>query len=300
MQTTGDEVAQAERMHVQGLYAADLALRMPILRLMIAGMAALGGWCLYDVSVAADLTLPERVWACVILGSLTISTCSTAIRGSSPFLREVLAGPRAVDIDVYQQPVVTEKVPFWKIRSTARLIDYSLFLCFLSFVVKRFPEWQFDVPNQRIYWSMLSFVLYIPVDSICVWLFRATPGKWLMGITINRSDGRRLSFRESVRRAVDVWAKTLGFGFMILTMFTVYLQVSTLRRFGATSYDLSHGWRVELKSMNHLRRIGYFVFLICMFGGIFLAPGRAYSFSMFDMLYCFSFTMTRLVELFQG
>ena len=107
------------------------------------------------------------------------------------------------------------------LRLTARGIDLfltGLFLAFIQIVIlNRGLDTIFVAP-----FGWISMLILVPVESISVWIFGTTVGKWLMGIQLSSSDGCKLTLREAFVRAWQVFRYGCGFGIPVWSLWCIY------------------------------------------------------------------------------
>lgn len=91
------------------------------------------------------------------------------------------------------------------------------------------------------------FTLYVPWFVLEAWLihrFRATPGKWLLGIRVLNDDGSNLTLRQAHWRAMRVLTIGIGLGFSFLAILCQGLSLVTARRLGRPVWDQLGGHQV--------------------------------------------------------
>jgi uncharacterized RDD family membrane protein YckC len=135
-------------------------------------------------------------------------------------------------------------------RWVARNLDF-LFLLPITLLI--FTAWGAAVelgrlPENSLDWTtnpllaaavelVMTFVL------LCLWepLFLSnsgtTPGKWIMGISVRREDGARLSFPVAFLRLIWVWFVGLASGIPFLSLVTMLIARAKLVSDGVTAWD---------------------------------------------------------------
>lgn len=68
-----------------------------------------------------------------------------------------------------------------------------------------------DAALDRFLIWFFSVVLLLVFEPLCIHLFAATPGKWMLGITVRAWDGGKLSYREAYIRRRRVLIGGMGF-----------------------------------------------------------------------------------------
>jgi uncharacterized RDD family membrane protein YckC len=112
-------------------------------------------------------------------------------------------------------------------------------------------------------WTMVP--MYVPWFVLEAWLvhrFGATPGKWLLGLSVRQADGSRLPLGQSLRRAVRVMFAGVGLGYNPLSIFCQGLSLFTARRLGSPLWDHLGGHVVDAAPLRPLRVISLVVFYI--------------------------------------
>lgn len=103
-------------------------------------------------------------------------------------------------------------------------------------------------------WNMI--LLYVPwfmLEALLIHRFGASPGKWLLGLSVQNKDGSRLTLAESTRRALRVLFTGIGFGWGFLTLFCQALSFFTARRLGAPLWDYAAGHQVVSSGLKPAR-----------------------------------------------
>ncbi len=138
------------------------------------------------------------------------------------------------------------------IRFWARVLDYTWFMLALGFVLgpqlPSDPKVIMASPVLRnIPWSSLMLLLYVPVEAWLLSRYGATPGRFLLRTQIRRLDGGLPSFRQALRRSLQVFLK--GLALMLLfpfpQVFTALWSRSVLVQRGISPWDETNETRVE-------------------------------------------------------
>src|SRR5690606_39050837 len=82
------------------------------------------------------------------------------------------------------------------IRLTARLFDYSLFFLVIRFVA---GSAVLLLPLEN--WITLEFFAWVPFETLLLWTWGTTPGKWLLKTQIQKGFSKRLDFETALRRS---------------------------------------------------------------------------------------------------
>ncbi len=114
----------------------------------------------------------------------------------------------------------TEPGP-WR-RYFARFIDSWLYgtasLAFSTLVLGLNPS--HESAGTSFFEWLLGSLLLLTVEPLFLHFFAATPGKWLLGISVRDHDGKCLSFSEAFARTWKVYVMGLGLGIPIAALIT--------------------------------------------------------------------------------
>ena len=112
----------------------------------------------------------------------------------------------------------------WR-RYFARFIDSWLYatamLAFVTLVLGLNPT--DEGMGASIFEWLLRSLLLLTVEPLCLHFFAATPGKWLLGISVRDYDGKCLSFSEAFARTWKVYVMGLGLNIPIVYFITCLL-----------------------------------------------------------------------------
>ena len=112
----------------------------------------------------------------------------------------------------------------WR-RYFARFIDSWLYatamLAFVTLVLGLNPT--DEGMGASIFEWLLRSLLLLTVEPLCLHFFAATPGKWLLGISVRDYDGKCLSFSEALARTFKVYVMGLGLNISIAALITCLL-----------------------------------------------------------------------------
>lgn len=98
-------------------------------------------------------------------------------------------------------------------RFFARWLDICMctaLICVFNILVLRVNP-ALDAALDRFLIWFFSVVLLLVFEPLCLHLFAATPGKWMLGITVRAWDGGKLSYREAYIRTRRVLIGGMGF-----------------------------------------------------------------------------------------
>lgn len=141
-------------------------------------------------------------------------------------------------------------------RFWARILDYLWFMTVLIIIM------YLALPASSLIWIMnalvggaplpvviflnvLPFILFAPVEALCLARSGTTPGKTFLRIQVRRMDGSLPHFNQALVRSLLVLVKGLAFCVPILALFTMSWCRLRLLQTGRTSWDEQSGLRVE-------------------------------------------------------
>lgn len=162
--------------------------------------------------------------------------------------------PLPTDIqDPPDLPLVDEEcsqVRPW-VRYLARMFDIIvsslIFGAILGVVFPATLEW----PDAAL--NILCLFAWMIVESILLSTWGNTPGKWLMKTTVRSVFGRKLTFKESLFRSIQVFALGLGLGFPIFSFIAVIYSFVQLKNNRITSWDIQNQVIVSHKKIGVIR-----------------------------------------------
>jgi uncharacterized RDD family membrane protein YckC len=158
------------------------------------------------------------------------------------------------------QPLTPTCLPW--LRLLARAVD-TIFLLFLSSCqLLVLPAWH--------EMNDLLFVLLIVggaclLESLCLFLWAATPGKMLIGLKVQGSDGANLNFLQAAVRSAAMWLLGLGLFFSwALSLALFWASYRAMRCHGRTLWD-GKGGQVIYLPQSHAQAAGL---VLALLGGL--------------------------------
>jgi S1-C subfamily serine protease len=97
-----------------------------------------------------------------------------------------------------------------------------------------------------------------------------TPGKWIFHTTVRSKTGAQLDYSAALTRSANVWARGMGIGIPIVTLFTLLRGYSRLKSDGETSWDRDGNSEVHHKGTGLVRLAIAFGAAAAIVGLIFL------------------------------
>jgi uncharacterized RDD family membrane protein YckC len=102
----------------------------------------------------------------------------------------------------------------------------------------------FSSQNEFVSGMILMMVHALIVEPFSIAFNQRTAGKALFNISVVNDDLSPLNLSQALRRSVSVWARGLGLGIPLISLFTTIHQYNALTKKGAATYDSDGGFRV--------------------------------------------------------
>jgi uncharacterized RDD family membrane protein YckC len=102
----------------------------------------------------------------------------------------------------------------------------------------------FSSQNEFVSGIILMMVHALIVEPFSIAFNQRTVGKALFNISVANDDLSPLNLSQALRRSVSVWARGLGLGIPLISLFTTIHQYNALTKKGAATYDSDGGYRV--------------------------------------------------------
>ncbi len=165
------------------------------------------------------------------------------------------------------------------VRYFARLFDFYVSTIFFFFICVT----SFESYDTRLSYAVTNFIDNTPqllsgMVLIAGWLFleagflktlATTPGKWLLGIKLQRLDGSNLPYSIGLARGFRVFVQGIGLGIPIIGLITLILSYNKLSKTGSTSWDNRYHVLVTHDKLHPLKVslfIGLFILSVFMMG----------------------------------
>lgn len=174
-------------------------------------------------------------------------------------------------IDLAPPPLPVRPRPF--LRLWARLFDLYLYLGFVFGVMRLIGLDLVDTVSS----SLNVFLLILPwvvLEGIAIHLTGTTPGKWLLGIRVQRIGGGALELGRSVHRAVRVYIYGLGMNLPILREACQCVALWYVLKHKAAWWDRVGQTEVRVKDGSPLRTVIFVLsfFAVMMTSGTIMKP----------------------------
>lgn len=201
--------------------------------------------CGYERGVTTASPLPRTPQTAKVEDTLNCSKSGGTMK--------ILGGIKSKDEEV---PQVRPWVRFW-----ARWIDNNLcginiiltLTIYVPWAVGHYLNMVSSIPT--VISGMLVLFVWIFFETFLLSTWGATPGKWLLGITLRDSEGKRPTFSKAFNRSLSVWWRGLGIGFPLISLFTLINAHGELTNKGITSWDREGGFVISHKKIGYLRFI---------------------------------------------
>ena len=118
---------------------------------------------------------------------------------------------------------------------TGTAADLFLALCCHVSIVTG-PSWLVQAISLVLGWALLLLL-----EPLLLSTWGTTPGKWLLGLELRSSQGRRLSFSQALCRTWKVLGQAYGYGIPIYNYYRYYKSYQTCRECEPMDYDWEEG-----------------------------------------------------------
>jgi uncharacterized RDD family membrane protein YckC len=144
----------------------------------------------------------------------------------------------------------------WR-RFFARSVDIlilgvPILLIFFFLIAQNIKVLVIVLENQ-ITAGMILYILWIPVEAAFISTLGTTPAKWIFGISVLSTTGKKLSYAAALKRAFLVWVQGEGLSIPVVALFTRLLAYQRLTKTGTTLWDISAGSVVTHKKWGIIR-----------------------------------------------
>ena len=139
------------------------------------------------------------------------------------------------------------------VRYFARFTDYVLFGFVFARIAPVLIPSLLNVPD--IVFNMTSIFIWVFIEAIMLSAWGTTPGKWLLGTTVKKTNNKNLSYLNALTRGLSVWFRGLSAGIPLLSLITILTAYSKLKKEGATTWDRDGGYVVSHKKIGFIKII---------------------------------------------
>jgi uncharacterized RDD family membrane protein YckC len=115
---------------------------------------------------------------------------------------------------------------------------FDLYLFCMIFLIIRY-NYNFSIADSIIANIVFLIIVNILLESLCLYLFKTTPGKWIAHIKIvSSTDERSLSYSQAISRTLQVWARGMWLYILpIISLLPMWTAKKSLEKNGTTSWD---------------------------------------------------------------
>jgi uncharacterized RDD family membrane protein YckC len=148
------------------------------------------------------------------------------------------------------------------VRYFARSADYLLFSMVAGFVIffaiysiaPAVGDILIEVPE--FFLSLFFTFVWNFVEAFLLSTTGTTLGKWLLGVSIHKVYGEKLTYQEALARSFAVWIRGIGLGIPIVSFVTAIIAYNDLTgKDKKTNWDLKGGFIVRHEKLHPLKVI---------------------------------------------
>ncbi|MAT38873.1 MAG: hypothetical protein CL946_04640 [Ectothiorhodospiraceae bacterium] len=158
-------------------------------------------------------------------------------------------------------------------RFAARTFDYFLVVSYWTLMLMAFAPAYLTNSNGLIIvlFAMFSWVF---IESLLLSIFGTTPGKYLLGIRLEKFGEKRPSFPDALARSFGVWLQGEAAGLPFVNLLTWYMGLNRLTKKGMTAWDEKYGFTVTCAKSGAFGII-IFVLLLALMAIFLILEGLA-------------------------
>ena len=173
--------------------------------------------------------------------------------------------PSEPDVPLEETRIVNEvpKSRPWA-RFVGRMFDYTWFLLIAGWILAAMGL----SINQAPTGILIIPFLWIFVEALFMGTWGMTPGKWMTQTFVKKSDGIKLTLRDSLYRSLSVWWLGMGAGIPFIAFITMIVACVKLSNMGKTTWDRSGKYVVDHKKIGPFRVVALSVFFLVFFWGM--------------------------------
>jgi len=155
-------------------------------------------------------------------------------------------------------------------RFAARTFDYILITSYWILMLTAFAPAYLAASNGPLI-VLFAIFSWVFVEALLLSIFGTTPGKYLLGIRLEKTGTGRPSFPDALARSFGVWLLGEAAGIPVVNLLAWYLALNRLTKNGVTAWDENYGFTVTRRKPGILGVI-VFIFLIAVLF-VFLSAG---------------------------
>ncbi|MDD5311051.1 MAG: RDD family protein [Candidatus Omnitrophica bacterium] len=132
----------------------------------------------------------------------------------------------------------TRRIDYAWARFWARFIDYFLFVFILIGIFYFINDSIYGFPSTKPGFRFAELFVWVFIESLLLSTWGATPGKWLLNITVRDSNGQKLRYLAALKRSLKVWIIGLLTGFSFpLSFLAMFFNNQAISNKGVTIWD---------------------------------------------------------------
>ena len=148
-------------------------------------------------------------------------------------------------------------------RFFARMHDFLLYMVLILTV---FQEKVIEMGQTDSMLPLLAVgFAYVLLDAIMVHVWKASPGKFLLGLRTTDALGHAIPLKFSVLRSLRVWILGLGMGIVQIWPFSFGISWFLSRRFGYFLWDTPKRYRAVARPFSGIHVLAYVASIVAMF-----------------------------------
>ncbi|MCH4886232.1 RDD family protein [Acidaminobacter sp. JC074] len=161
----------------------------------------------------------------------------------------------------------------WR-RFFARSLDMAIY----SIIITTFEALVLHVdtsgqPFVSILETFIAILIMLALEPLMLSTIGTTPGKWIFGLVIRKTDGRKITYGEGFQRTFVLLGKGLGFQLPIYTLYRQYVSYKDCSDGEELAWDEDLAY--SIKDLSGLRILGYFAGWAVLIGLVMLITFRA-------------------------
>ena len=147
-------------------------------------------------------------------------------------------------------------------RFFARMHDFLLYMVVIFAV---FQEKMIELAQGESVLPLLAVgFAYVLLDAIMVHIWKASPGKFLLGLRTTDALGHAIPLKFSVLRSLRVWILGLGMGIVEIWPLSLGISWFLSRRFGYFLWDTPKRYRVVARPFSGIYVLAYVASIFAM------------------------------------
>ncbi|MFC4991529.1 RDD family protein [Rubritalea tangerina] len=136
-------------------------------------------------------------------------------------------------------------------------------LLYLSAVVVIFQDQYVEIFQGESMLPLLAIgICYVLLDGIMVHVWKASPGKFLLGMRTADAQGHAIPLKFSILRSLRVWI--LGLGMWVMMPLALIISSFMAKRFGYFLWDMPKRYRTVVRPFSGMHVIAYVASIFLM------------------------------------